>query len=107
MYSYRISPGVIYSMVTIINNVICTYKLLRVNLKSSHHKKKIATMYMVMLLDLLVCWEMIRVSNCDVPQYCYICYMSIMSIKKTALSYYWHRKLAHIQCKLCDEFAWL
>ena len=40
---------------------------------------------MMMLLDLLVCWEMITVSNCDVPHYCYICYVSIMSQLKKLL----------------------
>lgn len=43
--SYKMSPGhIMYTVVTIVNNtVLCICKLLRVNLKNSHYKKKFPT----------------------------------------------------------------
>ena len=45
--SYKISPGdVIFGMVAIVNNtVLYILKLLRVDIKSSHHKKKFVINY--------------------------------------------------------------
>ena len=49
-FSCKVSHGnVMYSMMNIVNNVISNiWKFLRVNLKSSHHKKIFLLQYMVM-----------------------------------------------------------